>query len=51
MEQWHLFDSGSGMVIGAMVGSFDVGTQTGGSVADHELGDFYVGEERVGIWK
>ena len=51
VEQWELFDNGSGQVEAVMVRSFDVGSQTEGCVADDELTDFYIGEEDVGIWK
>ncbi len=51
VEQWHLFDNGTGKVSAALVRVFDVGTQTEGCVADDELGNFYIGEENVGIWK
>jgi 3-phytase len=51
VEQWALFDTGSGQVDAKKVRSFDVGTQTEGCVADDELGHFYIGEEGVGIWK
>ena len=51
MEQWELFDNGSGKVDGVRVRSFDVGGQTEGMVADDRLGYLYVGEEDVGIWR
>ena len=51
MEQWELFDNGSGKVDGVRVRSFDVGSQTEGMVADDQLGYLYVGEEDVGIWR
>jgi 3-phytase len=51
VEQWQLSDDGSGRVGGAMVRSWDVGSQTEGCVADDELGHLYVGEETRGIWK
>ena len=51
VEQWRLFDNGSGKVGAVLVRTFDVGTQTEGCVADDEFGDFYIGEENVGIWK
>ena len=49
VEQWELVDAGGGLVDGLLVRSFDVGTQTEGSVADDERGVFYIGEEDVGI--
>jgi 3-phytase len=51
VEQWKLFDNLSGKVDAVRVRSFDVGTQTEGMVADDQLGNLYVGEEDVGIWK
>jgi 3-phytase len=51
VEQWRLFDNGAGKVSAESVRTFDVGTQTEGCVADDEQGDFYIGEEDVGIWK
>jgi myo-inositol-hexaphosphate 3-phosphohydrolase len=51
VEQWELFDAGNGLVSGALVRSFDVGSQTEGCVADDEAARFYVGEEAVGIWR
>lgn len=51
VEQWELFDNGSGKVDGMKARTFDVGDQTEGCVADDELGYFYIGEEEVGIWK
>jgi 3-phytase len=51
VEQWELFDNLSGKVDAVRVRSFDVGTQTEGMVADDQLGNLYVGEEDVGIWK
>jgi 3-phytase len=49
--QWRLREVGSGTVGAERVRSFDVGTQIEACVADDDLGDLYVGEERVGIWK
>jgi 3-phytase len=51
VEQWHLFDNGTGKVDAVRVRSFDVGGQTEGMVADDQLGYLYVGEEDIGIWK
>ena len=51
VEQWELFDNGSGKVDGKSVRRFKVGTQVEGCVSDDELGHFYVSEETVGIWK
>jgi 3-phytase len=51
VEQWELFDDGTGRVDGRRVRAFAVGSQTEGCVADDELGRFYIGEEAVGIWR
>lgn len=51
VEQWELFDNGSGRIDARKVRTFDVGGQTEGCVADDELGYFYIGEENLGIWK
>ena len=51
VEQWELFDNGTGKVDAVKVREFDVGSQTEGCVADDELGNLYIGEEAVGIWK
>ncbi len=51
VEQWELFDNGQGRVDGRMVRAFKVGGVTEGCVADDELGQFFVAEEAVGIWK
>jgi 3-phytase len=51
VEQWELFDNGSGLIDAALVRAFVVGTQTEGCTADDELGFFYIGEEDVAIWK
>ena len=51
VEQWELFDNGSGKVDAKKVRQFKAKSQVEGCVADDELGHFYVGEEAVGIWK
>jgi 3-phytase len=51
VEQWELFDDGSGLVDANLVRSFALGSQVEGCVADDELGHFYIGEEKVGVWK
>jgi 3-phytase len=51
VEQWELFDDGTGRVDGRQVRAFAVGSQTEGCVADDELGRLYIGEEAVGIWR
>jgi 3-phytase len=51
VEQWELFDNGSGLVAATSVRIFDVGLQVEGCVDDDELAKFYIGEEETGIWK
>lgn len=51
VDQWHIFDNGSGRVDAERVRSFDVGGTTEGCVADDELGWLYIAEENKGIWK
>jgi 3-phytase len=51
VEQWRLFDDGSGRVDAELVRSFDVGTQTEGCVADDETGYLFIGEENIAIWR
>ncbi|MBI5031574.1 MAG: phytase [Chloroflexi bacterium] len=51
VEQWELYDNGSGKVDALKVRSFSVGSQTEGCVADDQAGYFYIGEEAIGIWK
>lgn len=51
VEQWQLFDNGSGQVDATLVRTFAVGSQTEGCVADDALGHLYIGEETQGIWK
>lgn len=50
-EQYELFDNGSGKIDAKLVRSFEIGSISEGMVADDELGNFYVSEENVGIWK
>ncbi|MBI4312180.1 MAG: phytase, partial [Chloroflexi bacterium] len=50
VEQYELSDNG-GAVAGALVRTFDVGSQTEGCVADDVLQHLYVGEEAIGVWK
>lgn len=50
VEQWELLDS-NGKVDAKKVRNFKVGTVVEGCVADDHLGQFYVSEEAVGIWK
>lgn len=51
VQQWELFDNGSGRVTGTKVREFDVGSQPEGCVADDGLARLYIGEEDVGIWE
>ncbi|GAB4552303.1 MAG: phytase [Anaerolineae bacterium] len=51
VEQWEVFDDGSGKVDGKVVRTFTVGTQTEGCVVDDEFATLYIGEEAVGLWK
>jgi 3-phytase len=51
VEQWELFENGQKLVDATLVRSFGVDSQVEGCVADDVLGHFYLGEERVGIWK
>ena len=52
MEQWELYDNGSGKVDGRKVRSFSsVGSDVEGCVADDELAVLYAGQEDVAIWK
>ncbi|MGH9842030.1 MAG: phytase [Blastocatellia bacterium] len=51
VEQFELFDNGSGKVDAKSVRKFKVGSVVEGCVADDELGHFYVSEEAIGIWK
>ena len=50
VEQWELVDAG-GKVDARKVRNFKVGGVVEGCVADDQLGQFYVSEEAVGIWK
>ena len=51
VQQWRLFENGTGLVDAALVRSFDVGDQSEGCVADDESGWFFVAEEDAGIWR
>jgi 3-phytase len=51
VEQYELFDAGSGAVSAKKVRQINVGSQLESCVADDELGFLYVGEEDIGIWK
>jgi 3-phytase len=51
IEQWRLFDNGSGFVDGELVRVLRVDSQPEGCVADDVQGYLYVGEEEKGIWR
>lgn len=51
VEQYELMNDGKGRVDAKQVRKLQVGTQLEGCVADDELGQLYIGEEDVGIWK
>jgi 3-phytase len=50
IEQWELFDNG-GKVDAKKVRNIKLGSTVEGCVADDELGNLYIAEEAVGIWK
>ncbi|MFY9610714.1 MAG: phytase [Blastocatellia bacterium] len=50
-EQFELFDNGKERVDARSIRRFKVGTKVEGCVADDELGQLYIGEEQVAIWK
>jgi myo-inositol-hexaphosphate 3-phosphohydrolase len=52
LAQYELLDNDrDGRIEGQLRRSWDVGSETEGCVADDELGDFYISEEAVGVWK
>ncbi len=51
VEQWRVFDKENLRVDATLVRRFRVGSATEGCVADDQQGEFYIGEEEVGIWK
>ena len=52
IAQMALTDTdGDGLVDGTIVRKWDVGSEVEGCVADDELGDLYISEEDVAIWK
>ena len=51
VQQWLLFDNGSGQIDAELVRSFTLGSNVEGCVADDALGHVYLAEEEVGIWK
>lgn len=50
IQQYELFDNGSGQIAGKLVRSWKLG-KSEGAVADDETGLVYIGEEERGIWK
>ena len=51
VEQWRLFDDGTGRVDATRVRTFEVGSTTEGCVVDDENGWLFISEEDVGIWR
>lgn len=52
VAQFELSDSDAdGLVNAVQVRAWNVGSEVEGCVADDELGNFYISEEDVGIWK
>ncbi len=51
IEQWELFDNGSGLVDGKLVRTLNVDSQPEGCVADDIHGILFVGEEDYALWK
>lgn len=51
VEQYKLFDNGSGLVDAKLVRTLKLPGQLEGCVADDILGYLYIGEEEHGIWK
>lgn len=51
IRQYQLLDGGGGAVGGSLVREFKTGSKTEGIIADDELGDVYISEESVAVWK
>lgn len=51
VEQYEFFATSEGKIDAKLVRHFKVGTQVEGCVSDDERGDFFLGEEKRGIWK
>ena len=51
VEQYRMEEAPDGRVTGVRVRAFSLGSISEGCVADNELGELYVSEEKVGIWK
>ncbi|MGY5354220.1 phytase [Wenyingzhuangia sp. IMCC45467] len=50
VEKWQIIAQANG-VVGKLINTIQVGTQTEGMVADDELGQVYIAEEDVALWK
>jgi 3-phytase len=51
LQEWQLFDDGTGRVNGSRVRTLSLSSAAEGCVADDLNGQLYVAEEAVGIWK
>ncbi len=51
LQEWQLFDDGTGHVNGSRVRTLGLGSAAEGCVADDLNSQLYVAEEAVGIWK
>ncbi len=51
IEQWRLFDNGSGRLRAQLVRQLRVDSEQEGCVADDANGSLFVAEENVGIWR
>jgi 3-phytase len=51
MEQYQLEDVGDGTIAARRVRAWHLGSVVEGCVADNELGNLFLSEERVGIWR
>jgi 3-phytase len=51
VQQWKLFDDGTGKADAVLVRTFDIGSTAEGCVADDENATFFVSEEDTGIWR
>ncbi len=51
VEQWRMFDDGSGKLAAAKARAWKLASQTEGCVGDDHYGFVYVGEEAKGVWR
>ena len=51
IQQFELVDSGAGKVDATLVRTLSISSVTEGCVADDDLGQLYVGQEDVAVWK